>query len=41
MVGRQNVPIHLKWAAMVSTLRTTGLKSNHYNQLMQQQGLLH
>ena len=26
MVGRQSVPIQFKWAAMVSTLRTTALK---------------
>ena len=26
MVGRQNVPFHLRWAAMLSTLRTTALK---------------
>ena len=25
LVGRQNVPIHLRWAAMLSTLRTTAL----------------
>ena len=26
MVGHQNAPIHIKWAAKVSTLRTTALE---------------
>ena len=28
MVGRQNIPIHLKWATMLSTLRTTALEEH-------------
>ena len=29
MVDRQNVPIHLKWATMLPTLRTTALGGFH------------
>ena len=32
MVGRQNIPIHLKWAAMLSTLRTIALDDVYLNQ---------
>ena len=36
MVGRQNVPIHLRWAAMLPTLRTTGLDYQMVEKKIQQ-----